>query len=211
MGYFEIYCLACGGPCVDVSLDTLENQYDEAETRHEKTKIKKIINGLQQINTSWVEDWVVVSKKGTYQGTPNGDYPASIENLEPLGSTPTDNVPERFWCVSESNVYAFHTVCWKIINEPTYEDLQLLNLKRHTYANTVTDESVYPLCEMMGQDFDCELDKIKQSQFIHLKDPSKFEESAQHVRATWEKVKKITNVKKTDDTVVDTVPNAVST
>jgi hypothetical protein len=44
---------------------------------------------------------------------------------------------------------------------------------------------------MMAQEFVAEIERIKPSQLIHLIDPSKNEESALHVLATWEKVKKV--------------------
>jgi hypothetical protein len=191
MGYSEFYCLACGGPCVEISMEYLEERYEEVETKHEKTKIKKIMNRLNLINTSWVEDCVVVTEKGTYRGTLDDDYPCCIEKLSPIGSTSTENIPENIWCMADQNVYAFHSACWKLINQPTYGDLQLLDLDRRSYENTVADKSVYPLSDMMAQEFVAEIERIKPSQLIHLIDPSKNEESALHVLATWEKVKKV--------------------
>jgi hypothetical protein len=191
MGYAEFYCLACGGPCVEIRLDYLEEQYEEAESKNEKTRIKKIMNRLEKINTSWVEDWIVATEKGTYKGKLNDDFPCCIENLSPIGSTSSQDIPESLWCMAENNVYAFHTACWKLIHEPAYEDLQLLNLDRHSYDNTVKDKSVYPLSDLMQQEFSTEINMMKPSQTIHLMDPSKNEESARHVIDTWEKVKKV--------------------
>ena len=190
MGYFEIFCLACGGPCT--SFFGFDEQYEDAETRNEKTRIKKLENKLMLINLKWIEKMVVVTKNGTFSGRSGFDdseFPASIGNLDLIDpvnveTQPPVVIPESIWCTSDHDVYGFHYSCWKVLNEPTYEYLTSLKLKRNS-GNTVVCK-VYPLNHLMNQSFDY-ID-LKQSELKFLYDPLANIDNANNVRNTWDKV-----------------------
>ncbi len=190
MGYFETFCLACGGPCVEPSLD-----YEYVQDRHERSRIKKMQKRLEQINMSWIREWIAITKNGIFRGTPDIDFPASLDTdkVECISGQFGPEEKEVIWCANKLDnnvVYAFHESCWNVIAKPTFAELEQLRLKRDDTCNCVADESVYAYSGLMNQEFDYA--DMKPSLVTYLNDPLENQVSAQNVITTWEKVKMVT-------------------
>jgi hypothetical protein len=186
MGYAEMFCLACGGPCIVPDIDSMQDMYEDAEERNERVKIKKMINKLEKMKLKWVEKWIGVAKDGIYEGTPGSDAPIYLENLKPIDEKYPEYKGDLFWCFEKSNVFAFHKSCWTVIGKPSFQELTELNLKRKSYNNHVKS-SAYPFDKLMNQQFDYV--DLKSSDLFRLEDPSLNELSRQNVLGTWNTVK----------------------
>jgi hypothetical protein len=186
MGYSEMFCLACGGPCVVPDIDSMEDMYEDSDDRNERSKIKKIINKLEKMNLTWIKQWIGVSKDGIYEGTPEEDSLITLENLKPIDDSYPEYKGDLFFCNEESHVFAFHKSCWIIIGKPTFQELTDLKLKRKQYDNTV-DSSTYPFYKLMNQQFDY-ID-LRVSDLFRIEDPLQNELSQENVLDTWNNVK----------------------
>ena len=84
MGYSEMWCLACGGPCVIPDLDSLETNYEFEDEESEKYKLKRVINFIKNNSFDWLFDWVLLTSTEIYTGHPNDESPSMLTELYKL-------------------------------------------------------------------------------------------------------------------------------
>lgn len=185
MGYFETYCLACGGPCTTQNVD-LQDQYFDSDDRNEKSRLKKRMNLLRTLNLKWIDLWVAVRKDGVIQGKTDSDFPWSLDDEEAVwieGSTETNTLERCSLC--DPNVYGFHSACWNLIGRPSFDELERLKLDRT--CNCLRDQSIYSYGSQVGQQqFDVMEMTVAQTKLLN--DPLEDKDSAKNICETWNKI-----------------------
>lgn len=188
MGYSEVYCLACGGPC---TLDNLEDQYENEDDRNERTRIKKIKNVLRAQKLDWILDWVVVREDGVLSGKIDTDFGRFLNESTAKWieeENPERKIPSEIIEVYGPNAFGFHQKCWEIIGKPKFTELQAMQLSRFVYNNHVNTIS-YAYHPFTGEQ-DFPYDELSAAQAKLLNDPTIDEVSRENIIDSWTRVQK---------------------
>ncbi len=93
MGVFDVFCLACGGPCY----------------------ARPGFN-----STNWCNDWIVVTDRGAVNCAGYDGY-GGFRNSDRVGDIVDAFKPDS--SVNDIGGFGFHKVCWQIIGFPFYRQL----------------------------------------------------------------------------------------